>query len=353
MGFSVKSQSTGSDPDVVVNTVAFGTTPNANGGDISGVTLTLEPASVSYPGGVSILSQEFTGNKNFLTGLSAQAIVGGIAVAALATPVNATFATATTGGSLAAGTYYYRVAATNAAGSTVASTETSKVVPAGTSTNTVTVNWAAITGATGYKVYGRSTGAELLMATITSGLTTTWLDTGAVTPSGALPTATSANSSMAGDLTLAGALTVNTSISSAGNIATAGILFINSLIYSNSAAGYCLLTGYVDTGDTGVRSNVANGATAIGVKVSNNATLSTAGAQIMGWYPDNGGTKVAALDKDGSIQLNISGAAKPAAAAGNRGKIWVEQGAGGVADVAYVCLKAAGGTYSWVTFATG
>ncbi len=116
-------------------------------------------------------------------------MTGGHTVAALATPVNATFATATTGGTLVAGTYYYRVVATNAQGQTLPSTETSKVVPAGTATNTVTVNWARVVGATGYKVYGRSTGAELLMATITDGATLTFVDDGSVTPSGALPTA--------------------------------------------------------------------------------------------------------------------------------------------------------------------
>lgn len=56
-----------------------------------------------------------------------------------------------------------------------------------TTSGGVVVNWGAVTGATGYKVYGRSTGAELLMATITNGSTTSWTDNGSVTPSGALP----------------------------------------------------------------------------------------------------------------------------------------------------------------------
>ena len=104
---------------------------------------------------------------------------------ALATPVNAAFATATTGGTLAAATYFYRVSALNANGETLASTETSQVT-SGT-TSTVTVNWGAVTGATGYKVYGRTTGAELLIATV--GAVTTYIDTGAVSPAGALPAA--------------------------------------------------------------------------------------------------------------------------------------------------------------------
>jgi hypothetical protein len=108
-------------------------------------------------------------------------------VSQLSTPVNAAFTTATTGGTLSAGTYYYRVVAVDGVGTSLASAETSKVTTG--STSTVTVNWTAVPGATGYKVYGRTTGAELYMATVSLNSTTTWTDTGSVTPSGALPTA--------------------------------------------------------------------------------------------------------------------------------------------------------------------
>jgi hypothetical protein len=123
--------------------------------------------------------------------LECQVTTAFASVAVLAVPVNAAFSTASTGGSLAQSTtYYYRVTATNASGETLPSTETSQVVGAsGTATNTVTVNWGAVTGATGYKVYGRTTGAEQLIGTITSGFTTTFVDTGAVTPAGAMPVA--------------------------------------------------------------------------------------------------------------------------------------------------------------------
>jgi len=106
----------------------------------------------------------------------------------LRAPVNSAFSTATTGGSLSNGTYYYRVTAYNAQGETLPSTETSIAIAGGTSTQTVTVNWGTVTGATGYRVYGRSTGAELFMQQILAG-TTTWIDTGSVTPAGAMPTA--------------------------------------------------------------------------------------------------------------------------------------------------------------------
>lgn len=105
-------------------------------------------------------------------------------------PVNAAFSTSGVGGSLAAGTYYYRVSAVNAFGESLASTGTSQVTVGATST--VTVNWIAPTApnaetaVTGYRIYGRTTGAELLLANV--GLVTTWIDDGSLTPAGALPT---------------------------------------------------------------------------------------------------------------------------------------------------------------------
>ena len=98
-----------------------------------------------------------------------------------------TTTTATTGGVLAPATYTYRVTALIAGVETAVSSPVSQVVPAGTSTNTVTVNWTAVTGATGYKVYGRTSGGELLIANL--GVVTTFTDTGAIVPAGAQPSA--------------------------------------------------------------------------------------------------------------------------------------------------------------------
>ena len=47
-----------------------------------------------------------------------------------------------------------------------------------------TVDDLRVVTATGYKVYGRSTGAELLIATV--GNVLTYIDTGSVTPAGVL-----------------------------------------------------------------------------------------------------------------------------------------------------------------------
>jgi hypothetical protein len=116
----------------------------------------------------------------------------GIALERLAPPVQAALATATTGGTILAGTYRYVVTAINAAGETIASNEQS-IVTTG-STSTVTVTWGAVTGATGYKLYktaaGGGTGTELLYKTV--GLVVSDIDTAPGAPSGALPTVNTA-----------------------------------------------------------------------------------------------------------------------------------------------------------------
>ena len=101
-----------------------------------------------------------------------------------AAPVLTYASTAVTGGTLtAATTYFYRVSAIMAYGSDGVVVETLAVAQgAGQLTgagnlNTVTITWTAVPGATGYKVYGRLTGAPFLIATLGNVLTFT--DTGA------------------------------------------------------------------------------------------------------------------------------------------------------------------------------
>jgi hypothetical protein len=100
------------------------------------------------------------------------------------TPVLQAPAGAITGGTLAAGTFWYRVSATSAVGQGLACAEQSGVVASG-STGSVALTWAAVPNATSYSIYGRTQGAELLMANQAG---TTFTDNGSVTPSGALPT---------------------------------------------------------------------------------------------------------------------------------------------------------------------
>lgn len=109
----------------------------------------------------------------------------------LAAPPAPTAGTAGTGGTLAAATYSYRISKVVNGIETQASTAVTQVTTG--STSTVTVDWTATAdaAATSYKVYGRTGGSELLMGTVTMP-TTTFVDTGSATPSGALPAATTA-----------------------------------------------------------------------------------------------------------------------------------------------------------------
>lgn len=106
-----------------------------------------------------------------------------VPIESLSTPSDVAVANVGTSGGT---TYGYRVSAVNSAGETLAastaSTATGNAVLSSTNFNRIT--WGRVTGATSYKVYGRSSGSELLMAT-TTGLH--FDDTGTITPSGALP----------------------------------------------------------------------------------------------------------------------------------------------------------------------
>lgn len=93
-------------------------------------------------------------------------------------------------------TYYYRVSALNAAGHTAASVEVSGRTDAGGGdTNQLVINWQPIAGATGYKIYGRAAGAELLIGTV--GAVASFIDDGSVTPAGALPASNTARTAKA------------------------------------------------------------------------------------------------------------------------------------------------------------
>lgn len=118
-------------------------------------------------------------NGNPLVGVAAGA-------GALATPTGLALTPSGTGGTLGAGTFAYRVSALGPYNAeTLACAEVTTTFGSGT-TNEVALSWGAVTGASGYKVYGRTSGAELLLATLGGG-STSWTDTGAATPSGALP----------------------------------------------------------------------------------------------------------------------------------------------------------------------
>lgn len=91
-----------------------------------------------------------------------------------------------TGGTLTAATYSYRITQVVRGVESEPSTAGTTVVGAGT-TNQATITLPGVAN-TVYRIYGRTGGSELLIATTAAGATS-YIDTGAVTPSGALTTA--------------------------------------------------------------------------------------------------------------------------------------------------------------------
>jgi hypothetical protein len=103
----------------------------------------------------------------------------------LGAPTQAASSTATTGGTLAAGTYRAVITAVNERGETVASNEISQVTTGATST--ITWNWSNVTGETGYRVYvttvGGASGSQTFLVNVAAN-TTSYVWTGTPAPDG-------------------------------------------------------------------------------------------------------------------------------------------------------------------------
>lgn len=99
--------------------------------------------------------------------------------------------TSTSGGTLAAGTYTYRVTFRYGTLETAPSVGKAQITTGATSTVTVDVTGIVPQGATSWRVYGRTGGSELLMSTVTLP-TLNFIDDGSGTPAGALTTDTGA-----------------------------------------------------------------------------------------------------------------------------------------------------------------
>jgi hypothetical protein len=131
----------------------------------------------------SLLSTLYVG---LLTALPTDSVGDGLTEPWILAPTITTITSVSTGGSLAAGARYYKITAVNTSGETTPSPEVLYTVPAGTSTNVVTVSWGAVTGAVSYNIYeSSSSGVE---AKIASGISTTYFqDTGPDTGGGGVP----------------------------------------------------------------------------------------------------------------------------------------------------------------------
>src|SRR6185437_6324093 len=189
----------------------------------------------------------------------------------LANPTITSSATATTGGTLAAGTYYYKVTAYSNLGESLASNEISQATTGAAST--VTLSFAAVPNAIGYRIY-RSTasGIETLVATIPAqGFAGSLIDTG--TAAGAILMPASTIISAAGEtLDLAGGINVTgefLDITAVGaGIAGAGQ--VRSLSGNNTWTANLAAT----TGNTGnIFLNSGAGQSVIGVNSGSTLTL--------------------------------------------------------------------------------
>ena len=116
-----------------------------------------------------------------------------ISTNSLNAPIISSSSTDTTGGAIIKNTqYYYVVTATNSTGESLASGIKSQIVGSTTDTNTITINWAAVTDAVGYKIYRNTINSFnynstslLLLGTTTDA--TTFTDTGTATTAGSPP----------------------------------------------------------------------------------------------------------------------------------------------------------------------
>lgn len=109
----------------------------------------------------------------------------------LAAPTGVTAGSATSGGSFAAGSYYWVITAVNTLGETIGSTEVNKTV---TANQEVPLSWSAVSGATGYNVYrGSSSGQEGTLVNGSPLVTTSYTDTGSAGTAKTPPTVNTAS----------------------------------------------------------------------------------------------------------------------------------------------------------------
>lgn len=135
--------------------------------------------SVWLPTGDSIASVAWT-------------LQSGITQANLPAPSAQSAVASTTGGSLAANTYYYVAVAVNSAGTTTKSNEVSVTTTGSTSSVTLTLT-QPVPGASGYRWYrGTSSGGENVYYPVSGMTTTTFTDTGGSSTAGSPPSSNTA-----------------------------------------------------------------------------------------------------------------------------------------------------------------
>jgi fibronectin type 3 domain-containing protein len=186
---------TWTDAKLVSSTPYFYRGKAFNSAGVSGysavVSATTSTAAPAVPAGVTataVSSSSITISWTAVTGATGYIIYGGTSLTSLAQLATATATTYSNTGLTAATTYYYAVAATNAGGTSAQSAGVSAttqsaapsaptgVTATAVSSSSITVSWAAVSGATGYVVYGGTSSTSL--AQLATATATTYSNTG-------------------------------------------------------------------------------------------------------------------------------------------------------------------------------
>jgi hypothetical protein len=176
-----------------------------------------------------------------MTGPSVEFISHTSNTVGIAAPV-ITLGSAAGGGTFTAGTYFWKLTATNVSGETLASNELTATL---TASQQQPINWTAVTGANGYKLYrGTTAGAEnVLVTTITSGATATFTDTGLAGTNASLP----ALDRTAGAATVhAGGVMPEISLTTVATILTAKKIAVFSTVVDELMSDFPTFAQYLD-----------------------------------------------------------------------------------------------------------
>lgn len=154
-----------------------------------------------------------------------------------------TLGAASAGGSFAAGTYFWKLTATNTGGETIASNEVTATL---TANQEQPINWTAVAGADGYRLYrGTAAGAEnVLVAVIASGATVTYTDLGAA---GTEATPPSIDRTAGAQTVHAGGQMPETSLTTVATILTAKKIGIFTTVVDELLADFETFSQYTET----------------------------------------------------------------------------------------------------------
>ncbi|WP_426998172.1 phage major capsid protein [Pseudarthrobacter sp. N5] len=157
----------------------------------------------------------------------------------LAAPV-ITLGTAVAGGTFAAGTYFWKLTALSAAGETIGSNELTATL---TANQLQPINWTAIPGATGHRLYrGTVAGGENVLVAVV-GAVTTVTDTGTAGTNASVPLA---NSTAGAGAVAPGAAFPETSLTTTATILTARKLAVFSTVVDELLQDFPTFAQYLD-----------------------------------------------------------------------------------------------------------